>query len=169
MRQAWAVPTLVLVRHAKADTPPGLQDIARPLSERGRADAEAAGRWLAEHVGRCDLLVTSPARRAEETTARLLATWGVEPPVVDEERVYEATLGDLLRLVRGLDAGTVVLVGHNPALSALVEALTGEVCQLRTCGVAVLDVRGEWADADTTSCTLVGSHTARADQAPDPR
>jgi phosphohistidine phosphatase len=158
------VPTLVLVRHAKADTPPGLQDIARPLSERGRADAEAAGRWLAEHVGRCDLLVTSPARRTEETTARLLVAWGAEPPVVDEERIYEATLGDLLRLVRGLDAGTVVLVGHNPGLSSLAEALTGEVLQLRTCGLAVLDVQGEWADADTTSCTLVRDHTARADR-----
>ncbi|WP_432548035.1 SixA phosphatase family protein [Kineococcus sp. SYSU DK004] len=176
------MPTLVVLRHAKADTPPGLQDIARPLAERGRADAEAAGRWLAEHVGLPSLVVTSPARRTEETTARVLDAWDAEPPVVDEERLYEATLGDLLRVVRGLDAdpgdgpaaapgapgglsgpdGTVVLVGHNPGLSDLVEALTGEVLQLRTCGIAVLDVAGPWADADTTSCSLRATATPRA-------
>ncbi|WP_432534612.1 SixA phosphatase family protein [Kineococcus arenarius] len=160
------MPTLVLVRHAKADTPPGLQDIARPLTERGRADAAAAGRWLSEHVDAPDLLVTSPARRTEETTARLLDAWGVEPAVVDEERVYEASVGDLLRLVRGLDTdrpeAVVVLVGHNPGLSDLAEVLTGQVQQLRTAGIAVLDVSGEWADADSTGCVLRAVHTARA-------
>lgn len=164
------MPTLVVVRHAKAETPPGLQDIARPLSDRGKEDALAAGRWLAADsglVGVPDLLLTSPARRTEETTARLLDTWGVEPPIVDEERVYEASLGDLLRIVRGLDTerpeATVVLVGHNPGLSSLVEALTGEVTQLRTCGIALVDVKGSWADADSTTCSLTGVHTARAD------
>jgi phosphohistidine phosphatase len=43
-----------------------------------------------------------------------------------------------------------------------VEALTGEVVQLRTAGIAVLDVEGDWADADTTSCSLRLQHTARA-------
>ncbi|NIZ92368.1 SixA phosphatase family protein [Kineococcus rubinsiae] len=161
------MPTLVVVRHAKADSPPGLQDIARPLSPRGRADAEEAGRWLAGAVASPQLLLTSPARRTEETTARLLDAWGVEPVVVDEERLYEASLGDLLRIVRGLDIdgpeATVVLVAHNPGVSALVEALTGEVHQLRTCQVAVLDVEGSWADADSTSCTLRTLHTARAE------
>jgi len=168
------VPTLVVVRHAKAETPPGLQDIARPLSERGRADALAAGRWLGREsglVGVPDLLLTSPARRTEETTARLLDGWGVEPPVVDEERVYEASLGDLLRIVRGLDAerpeSVVVLVGHNPGLSSLVEALTGEVVQLRTCGIALVAVEGPWADVDSTTCTLQGVHTVRAGDADD--
>ncbi|WP_432509955.1 SixA phosphatase family protein [Kineococcus sp. SYSU DK001] len=161
------MPTLVVVRHAKADSPLGLQDIARPLADRGRADAVEAGRWLREHVGRCDLLLSSPSRRTEETTARLLDGWGAAPVIVDEERLYEASLGDLLRIVRGLDTetadATVVLVAHNPGVSALVEALTGEVVQLRTAGIAVLDVAGEWADADSTSCSLRLTHTARAE------
>jgi phosphohistidine phosphatase len=160
------VPTLVVVRHAKADSPVGLQDIARPLADRGKADAEEAGRWLSAHVGGCDLLLSSPARRTEETTARLLDGWGAAPVIVDEERLYEASLGDLLRIVRGLDTetadATVTLVAHNPGASALVEALTGEVVQLRTAGIAVLDVEGDWADADTTSCSLRLQHTARA-------
>ncbi|GAA0301220.1 histidine phosphatase family protein [Kineococcus aurantiacus] len=161
------MPTLVVVRHAKAESPVGLQDIARPLADRGKADAVEAGRWLRGSVGGCDLLLTSPARRTEETTARLLDGWGATPVVVDEERLYEATLGDLLRVVRGLDTeraeATVALVAHNPGVSALVESLTGEVVQLRTAGIAVLDVEGGWADADSTSCRLRVVHTARAE------
>ncbi|WP_432564412.1 SixA phosphatase family protein [Kineococcus sp. SYSU DK003] len=160
------MPTLVVVRHAKADSPVGLQDIARPLAPRGKADAVEAGRWLARTVGGCDLLLTSPARRTEETTARLLDGWATAPVIVDEERLYEATLGDLLRIVRGLDTqrpdSVVVLVAHNPGASDLVESLTGEVVQLRTAGLAVIAVEGEWADADSTSCRLVQVHTARA-------
>src|SRR5688572_15681351 len=38
---------LVLMRHAKAEAW-GQSDFDRRLTERGRADAEAAGRWLAE-------------------------------------------------------------------------------------------------------------------------
>lgn len=161
------MPTLVVVRHAKADSPVGLQDIARPLADRGKADAVEAGRWLRRNVAGCDLLLTSPARRTEETTARLLDGWGSAPVIVDEERLYEASLGDLLRIVRGLDTerpdATVVLVAHNPGVSSLVESLTGEVTQLRTAGIAVLDVEGEWADADSTSCSLRVEHTARAE------
>ncbi|MFB9377354.1 histidine phosphatase family protein [Kineococcus gynurae] len=160
------MPTLVVVRHAKAETPLGLQDIARPLSERGRADAEEAGRWLAATIDRPDLVLTSPARRTEETTARLLQSWGKAAAVVDEERIYEASLGDLLRIVRGLDTArpdaVVVLVGHNPGLSDLVSSLSGRMVQLRTTGIAVLDVSGEWADADSTSCALRLEHTPRA-------
>jgi len=164
------VPTLVVVRHAKADSPVGLQDIARPLADRGKADAVEAGRWLKENVGGCDLLLTSPARRTEETTARLLDGWGATPVIVDEERLYEASLGDLLRIVRGLDTpagSTVVVIAHNPGVSALVESLTGEVAQLRTAAIAVVDVEGEWADADSTSCSLRVLHTARAETGGD--
>ena len=37
----------MLLRHAKADNPPAVADIDRPLTARGHADAAAAGAWLA--------------------------------------------------------------------------------------------------------------------------
>ena len=40
---------LILLRHAKSDYPLGVPDHDRPLNERGRRDADAAGAWLAEH------------------------------------------------------------------------------------------------------------------------
>ncbi|WP_345710329.1 SixA phosphatase family protein [Kineococcus glutinatus] len=157
------MPTLVVVRHAQAQNPPGVPDVARPLSERGRRDAAAAGAWLRDNVDAPGLLVTSPARRAQETTAGLVGEWDEVPPVVDEERIYEASLGDLLHVVRGLDEPRpVVLVGHNPGLSALVEDLTDHVLELRTAGIAVVAVPSDWADAGPREAELVAVHTARA-------
>ncbi|PPK97567.1 phosphohistidine phosphatase [Kineococcus xinjiangensis] len=161
------MPTLVVVRHAKASNPPGVADLSRPLSPRGARDAAAAGRWIREHVAPPGLLLTSPARRTEETTAALLGQWDELPPVVEEERIYEASLGDLIYLVRGLDEqAPVVLVGHNPGLSALVEDLTGEVLELQTSGIAVVEASGSWTDVAPCECALVAVHTAR-DDGPD--
>ena len=42
--------TVVVVRHAKAEQE-AATDHARPLTERGLADAKEAGRWLGERLG----------------------------------------------------------------------------------------------------------------------
>jgi phosphohistidine phosphatase len=156
--------TLVVVRHAKADQPTGLDDFDRPLLRRGHEDARAAGAWLHSAVGRPGLVVCSPARRAVETAEALLTAHGDDvPTIVYEERLYDASLGDLLRVVRGLDAEqTVVLVGHNPSVSALVKDLTRSPTELSTCGVAVVRVPSTWADTPSGSCELVESVTPRA-------
>lgn len=157
--------TLVVVRHAKADRYTGVDDVGRPLLPRGRDDARAAGAWLDAEGLTAGLIVTSPARRAAETTEGLLTAYGTHPPsVVYEESVYDASLGDLLHVARGLDEDddTVVLVGHNPSVSALVRELTGQSAQLRTCGIAVIGVDTTWADTAAGSCRLVTAATPRA-------
>ena len=40
--------TLILLRHAKAETPGDIDDYDRALTDRGRSDADAAGSWLAD-------------------------------------------------------------------------------------------------------------------------
>ena len=54
---------LVLLRHAKSSWAGERPDAERPLSDRGRRDAAAAGHWLAEHVGTVDLVLCSTAAR----------------------------------------------------------------------------------------------------------
>ncbi|NHC14102.1 SixA phosphatase family protein [Motilibacter deserti] len=160
------MPTLVVVRHAKADSPIATDDFARPLLPRGREDAKAAGRWLHETVGKPGLIVTSPARRTAETVEGLIAVHGDDvPSIVYEESLYEASLGDMLRLVRGLDddADLTFVVGHNPSVSELVSELTGQPAQLRTAGIAVIEVPSAWADTPSFSCRLVTAATPRAE------
>jgi phosphohistidine phosphatase len=155
--------TLVLVRHAKSDWSNAVPDGERPLAERGRRDAPAIGRWLAEHVGRVDLVVCSPAKRARQTWQ--LASTGLEPapPVRQDERIYTAGPGGLLGVIDELpnEIGTVVLVGHNPSLTDLVTLLSGAAHELKTSAIAVLHWTGSWADVHARTASLDATALAR--------
>src|SRR4051794_3348531 len=102
-RRSVAERTLILLRHAKSDWSGVEPDVERPLAERGRRQALDAGRWLRVHVGRIDLAVVSPARRAR-TTWDLVASELDDPPRGQvDERTYAASAAELLTVVRGLD------------------------------------------------------------------
>jgi phosphohistidine phosphatase len=159
------VPTLVVARHAKADRPPGIADVDRPLRRRGEADARRAGGWLREAVGRPDLLVCSPARRAVQTGSALLAAFPDDPPEIRyRQSLYDATAEDLLEVVTEIEDAMerVVMVGHNPSVSTLVGMLTGEPAALRTCGIAVLRWNSPWSAARARSAALLSVTTPRA-------
>jgi phosphohistidine phosphatase len=147
---------LVLLRHAKSAWDQDLPDVDRPLSGRGRRDAVEAGHWLAEHVGRPDLVLCSTAVRTRQTWARACKA---EPdvlgpaPVRFESAIYEAWSDTLLDLVRTLPAEvtSAVLVGHGPGLPDLAERLNrasgdGPIGKFRTSGIASFLVYGPWDD-----------------------
>ncbi|MFL6591886.1 MAG: SixA phosphatase family protein [Luteimonas sp.] len=111
---------LILLRHAHAEPAnAGQADIDRPLSPEGLAEAEAAGRWLAEHKLVPDCVLCSPARRARETLEAVLGAVGYVDQRLDE-RIYEATPGTLAELAdEHRDADRLLLVGHNPGMEHL--------------------------------------------------
>lgn len=115
---------LVVMRHATAEAV-AASDVERPLTDRGRADAEAAGAWLHQHGVVPDHAIVSPAVRTRETWAAMVrATGWTAPPDLEPALVHagvEAAL-DLLRLVPD-DARVVVLVGHNPTVSQVANLL----------------------------------------------
>ncbi|PXY20719.1 SixA phosphatase family protein [Prauserella muralis] len=152
---------LVILRHAKSDWPEGVPDEQRPLAPRGHRDAPAAGRWLREHVPAFDLVLCSPATRARQTWQLVRTELGGDPELRQDERLYGATLTTLTSVVRELpdEAGTVLLVGHNPGLEDLVTALSGEECELRTASIAVLTGSGSWAGVTPGWASL--DHTAK--------
>ena len=111
---------LILLRHAHAEPAnAGQADIDRPLSPEGLAEAEAAGRWLAEHKLVPDCVLCSPARRARETLEAVLGAVGYVDQRLDE-RIYEATPGTLAELAdEHRDTDRLLLVGHNPGMEHL--------------------------------------------------
>lgn len=151
--------TLVLLRHAKSDWSTGEDDRERPLADRGRRQAPETGRWLAEHGPALDHVVVSPAARARTTWDLVAAELAEVPPSRVDDRVYAASVDELLDVVAGLpeEAGTAVLVGHNPGFEELVERLTGATVALPTSALAVVDVPSPWADVRDASCTLRSS------------
>jgi phosphohistidine phosphatase len=148
--------TLVVLRHAKSDWSTGHDDHDRPLADRGRRQAAEAGRWLAGSGPDLDLVVRSPATRAGSTWDLVAAQLSTVPAVRVDDRVYAASLDDLLTVLAELpeDAATTVLVGHNPGLEELVEHLTGEPVRMPTSAVAVVDVPGRWSGVADVVCAL---------------
>ncbi len=118
--------TLLLLRHAEAGLAgPGLGDHERLLTQRGRRQAEAQGRWLARHGPRPTAVLCSSAARTRDTAQLLIsaANWTVE--LQAQSALYDASVIDLLDAVRAVDeeVDTLLLVGHAPSVPALVSAL----------------------------------------------
>jgi len=154
------VKRLIVVRHAKAAKAEGHgRDIDRPLAPRGENDAAEMGRRLARHKAHPGLILTSPAERAL-ATAKLIAR-ELDFPWDEIRTVKSAYLADastLLDLVRGIDerVETALLVGHNPGISALAQALARTFAQeLPTGAVVSVDLPADtWAGVRRGSGSL---------------
>ncbi len=136
---------LILLRHAHAEpAAPGQADIDRPLSAQGLAEAEAAGRWLAERGLVPDRVLCSPARRTRETLEAVLAITGYAEQRL-EPSIYEATPGTLFGLLQAhAEVERLLVVGHNPGLERLVALLhsgqSGDYRGMPAAAVAVLSL-----------------------------
>ena len=116
---------LHLLRHAHAGNPATWEgdDAARPLSDKGRAQADRLGRFLARVGFTPDVIVTSPKLRASQT-AEIVGEHLKLTPRVDERLggpLDTAAVDALLESLGHPDAP--VLVGHDPDFSELLAAL----------------------------------------------
>ena len=139
------------MRHARAERGDwSIKDFDRSLDERGMRDASSMSGFALGRMKGLKLVLCSPAERAKQTATLFLAAGGEAPPVVYDERIYEASAGRLLRVVRELTDETqeVLLVGHNPGMSELLKLLTNEVSPMSAGALAsiALDVE-KWSEA----------------------
>lgn len=157
---------IVLFRHAKADWPQ-MSDHERPLADRGRKDAAVAGRKLADSGIPFDLALCSTATRTRETWKLAVHELPHRPKTVYEERLYEASPGELIAVLNETpdDAQNVVLIGHNPGVQGLADILAGETegdARTRMNGrgfpaaaFAVLSFSGSWKSLEPGVGTLL--------------
>ncbi|WP_102194102.1 SixA phosphatase family protein [Microbacterium aurantiacum] len=153
--------TLLLARHAKSDWGfSGLADHDRPLNARGRRDAPAMARRLADDDVHLDHIVSSTATRARSTADEYAAVFGIG--VLDEALLYAASARSILAIAAALpeQSDVAMLVGHNPGISDAVAELTGENAQLPTCAVAecAVDI-GSWDELIEGTGRLLRIHT----------
>lgn len=140
---------LLIIRHAKSDwSDETLPDIERPLSEKGKKQACKIGNWLQEQGLLPDLILVSPATRAQQTLSRLMRHWESKPPSETLNSLYNADLETLFQALQQVpsQAGRVAIIGHNPGLEQLLAWLTGtkENSDLSTCAVAHLIMPTDW-------------------------
>jgi phosphohistidine phosphatase len=157
---------IVLFRHAKADWPQ-VTDHERPLADRGRMDAAEAGRRLTDTAIPFDLALCSTATRTRETWKLAVHEFPHRPKTVYEERIYEASPGELIAVLNETpdDVQNVVLIGHNPGVQGLAEILSGPAegdardrmsrRGFPAAAFAVLSFSGTWKTLEPGVATLV--------------
>jgi phosphohistidine phosphatase len=115
------------MRHANAQwKDPQIADFDRPLNRRGNSEAEAMGRRLLELQLVPTSLLSSNARRAEQTAEILARELGVSARNIRvDEALYLAEAEDILRIVRstGPRIPHLMIVGHNPGISEVANLL----------------------------------------------
>jgi phosphohistidine phosphatase len=152
---------IVLIRHA--DTAPGAPDIARRLTDRGQRDARQIGRWLEQHDVVPDHVMVSPAVRAAETWTIAAAELPGTVETTTDDRIYANTVADVVAVIASAPAaaGTVAVVGHNPALGELAMTWGAAAAGFPTAALAVFATEQAWELVDATGTTLTALATCR--------
>jgi phosphohistidine phosphatase len=134
--------TLFLLRHAKSSWKDAdLDDHDRPLNKRGKRDAPRMGVLLKDENLLPDFIVASSARRARKTAEHVIQHSGYRGETRITGELYNAGRDQLLAFVNTLPdaASRILLIGHNPGLEELLEALTGQCLALTTAALAHLE------------------------------
>lgn len=133
---------LWLLRHGDAEVGDG-DDAARRLTAKGEAQAAAAAGALAALDREFLAVHASPRVRARDTARPVAEALGLELQI-HEPLADGFGPGDVASLILGLDrAGRVILVGHEPDFSALVEHATGAQIAMKKGGIAVVRLDDE--------------------------
>jgi phosphohistidine phosphatase len=131
---------LWLLRHGDAEAHGARSDPERRLTERGEAQARAAGAALGALDIDFDVVLTSPRVRARDTARLAVEPLGLE---VVEHKALSGGFDreDALAVLAGLDANAkVLLVGHEPDFSQLVHDLTGGRVDFKKGGLAAMRI-----------------------------
>lgn len=152
--------TLLLLRHAKSSWKhPELADHARPLNKRGKRTALLMGTLLQDQDLVPDLILCSSAVRSHTTAMLVAEACSYTEDIKQTRDLYMAEPQDYVEVLHQVDEkhARVLVVGHNPGLEALIEALTGEAMMMPTAALAYIELSIDgWKDLDmNTECKLV--------------
>ncbi len=140
--------TVLLLRHAKSSWENSyLSDFDRPLNARGLETAPFMGKIIAKNHFQIDLIICSPAKRAQQTASLVKETAQINSEIKYDDRIYEASPIRLLQVGSEIDEKfiSVMLVGHNPGFEGLIHLLTGKIQPMPTAALAVIDLTiGRW-------------------------
>ena len=145
---------LILWRHAEAhEGQEGEDDLLRRLTPRGEKQAKRMAAWLDRQLPDGTRVLSSPARRCEQTVLALGRKYKARP-----ELAPDASAEALLEAVGWPNGRSVVLVvGHQPTLGQTVARLMGlkqDSCAMRKGAVWWLRQRHRLDESQTVLITV---------------
>lgn len=134
---------LLIMRHAQAeDIQPERHDRDRELTSKGNQEALLMGSQLFQRSLSIQAVYTSSAERTKQTGSLVADVLKLEKDVVFiQEDLYNSSIRTYLSFINQLpnDLKTVLLIGHNPAVSYLAEYLSdAELGSLPTAGICLI-------------------------------
>jgi phosphohistidine phosphatase len=114
---------LILIRHAKSSWKTPIQDIDRPLLQRGIMDAHLVSSSILKYIPKTFLLWSSVAKRAADTA--LIFAQNISFPIeniVYKDDLYTFDENQLEKVIKSCDNlyESVILFGHNEAITNFV-------------------------------------------------
>ena len=136
---------LTLIRHANAEQDSEVRDFERPLSRKGQGEVADMARRFHERGLVPDLILTSAAVRTRETAEAFAKVLGVAARLLQaDDSLYLADGDYILGAIRavGPRVGHLMVIGHNPGISAAAISLAPEAVNsdLPTCGTLTMSV-----------------------------
>ena len=146
---------IFFVRHAKSSWADLTQeDILRPLNARGARDGPVMAAHLRKQLSHMDIMLISPAKRAQLTAAFFKEQLDLEV-IATIDKIYHADVETLIEVVMDIEDryDTAIIFGHNPGFSFLHNHFASEpIGNLPTCGIFCLNIKSDsWSKIDTTN------------------
>jgi len=150
---------LYFLRHGKAWSRAAWHgdDYLRPLTDAGEALVRAEGRAMKAMGLAPEVIVTSPMARARRTAEIVAEELGRSELLVEDQRLAHGFDARLLAetVARHAGADSLMLVGHEPELSATVAELTGGGrLDFKKGGLARVDVKSSRLEDGILACLL---------------
>ncbi len=142
--------TLLIIRHAKAESSFTLNDFERPLNERGKKDAPVMAQRLLDKKIVIDAFVSSPARRAKKTAELFYETYKAHDDIILISALYHAPAEMFFDVIKNVDDkfDTIAVFAHNPGITYFVNQLAAvRIDNMPTCAVFAVKVNcNNWKD-----------------------
>ena len=142
--------TLLIIRHAKAESSFTLNDFERPLNERGKKDAPVMAQRLLDKKIIIDAFVSSPAKRAKKTAELFYETYKAHDDIILISALYHAPAEIFFDVIKEVDDkfDTIAVFAHNPGITYFVNQLTAvRIDNVPTCAVFAVTINcNSWKD-----------------------
>jgi phosphohistidine phosphatase len=139
---------LFIIRHGKSSWDhEDLDDIDRPLAERGIRNAGEMAERLKEEAMVPQLILSSPANRALNTALIMSKIWEVGPDFLQiHDELYLANTSEIEQVVAAAprEIRNLAIFGHNPSFTLYAnQFLEQALDNLPTAGVVVVTLESE--------------------------
>lgn len=153
--------TLMLLRHSKSSHAIAeLDDILRPLNERGYQNAAVVAKEVEKVKDKPDQIITSPAIRAYTTALIFANQFKINnESIVIESKLYFTGTSTILKIIKSINNSNkrVLLVGHNPDFENILKEFTNNnFAVMTTSAMAILNFNVKsWHEVSAGNCQFI--------------